>query len=264
MSMLPKVECPECHGLFDPRGLGPHMKKHGITASVTVTRAGWSDDQLNSIATEFVLLRMDQPLADAHELLQTAVNKALPPAEVRPVRMTSGLIDAVTKAWQTLNDNTVEVPIVVERQVPPPPFNYRVELSKIPFEDLLQVFGARMGAIIDHMGTSRAVIESYAKPKVVEPTRPRKPRVAIIGLLSDQQQAISASAEAGDFDLRFINKERANQSINSAVDWIVVQKHTAHGWWNSARDKIGADRVLFAAGGISSVLECLRNVKSRA
>jgi len=262
MSTLQKVECPECHELFDPRGLGPHMKKHGVTACVAVARSSWSDDQLNSIATEFVLLRMDQPLADTHELLQTAVNKALPPTEVRPVRLTSGLIAMVNKTWQVLNDNTVEVPVIVERQVPPPPFDYRAELSKIPFEDLLQVFGARMGAIIDHMGMSRAVIESYAKPKIVEPARPRKPRVAIIGLLSDQQQAIAVSVEAAAFDLRFIDKERANRAINTAVDWIVVQKHTAHGWWNSARDKIGADRVLFAAGGISSVLECLRTVKN--
>jgi hypothetical protein len=240
------------------------MKQHGITARVTVTRVGWSDDQLHSIATEFVLLRMEQPLADAHELLQKAANKALPPAEVRPVRMTAALTDAVTKAWKVLNDNAVEIPIVVERQVPPPPFDYRAELSKIPFADLLQVFGARIGSIIDHFGTSRSIIESYSKPQVVEPTRQHKPRVAIVGLLSDQQQVVRASAEAGDFDLRFVNKERANQSINSAVDWIIVQKHTSHGWWNSARDKIGADRVLFAAGGISSVLECLRTVKSRS
>lgn len=93
---------------------------------------------------------------------------------------------------------------------------------------------------------------------VTEPEKPRLPRVAVVGLFKDQFNHVQEKLSGHDLDLVWVDKDNTSPNINVSVDAVVVEHHSRHKWFDSAQKTVGNDRVFFAPGGISSVVQkCL-------
>jgi hypothetical protein len=105
-------------------------------------------------------------------------------------------------------------------------------------------------------------------PVTHEPSRhhrekPQQQRVAIIGLFKDQFAHVVAKASEVPFRLIFVDKEDAHYRI-PPCDFVIVQRHSAHAWFEKARATLGPDRVVFVDGGISGVVQRLFDFHARS
>jgi len=260
------VECKQCGKLV--KNLGAHCYHAHGQVSLNPKKKhkkldDWSDEEIDSIISEFVLQRSVNPLEDSYTLFSSAIRKVLPQNRQFNKKFTPELKSKIEVAWnEFINSMSVEIPVIVEKEAEPREFDYQKEIERLPIDILMEVTGRKIGNILHGFSNFKYISQMADKPKVVDETKEFKVRVAIIGLLPDQQNAVSSTYQ-GDLKLMFINKEKANYAIPCTVDWIIVQHHIAHAWWDNAQAKVGHDRTLFASGGISSVLEQLKIIEER-
>lgn len=218
-----------------------------------------TDQDVNAVVEEFVLLRVDDPLTSSSDLWKKAVNNVLPKGSV--CRLTATLSREVEKRWSVfINSLAVEIPVIVERIVKEP-INVEMELEKVPISSLMEITGRKLGMVLEGFANSKQITKFADAPKPEQPMRKKEIRVVVIGLLPDQQNNLMELYQ-GDFKLKFIDKDKSTK-IPCTVDWVIIQRHTGHTWWNTAKDRFGKDRVLFAQGGISSVLDKLKEIEDK-
>jgi hypothetical protein len=260
------IECKQCGKLV--KNLGAHCYHSHGQVSLNPKKKhkkldDWSDEEIDSIIAEFVLQRSVNPFEDSYTLFSSAIRKALPQNRQLNKKFTSELKSKIEVAWnEFINSMVVEIPVVVEKEAEPKEFDYQKEIERLPIDVLMEVTGRKIGNILQGFSNFKHISQMADKPKVVEGTKEFKVRVAIIGLLPDQQNSLS-SLYQGNLKLLFINKENADRQIPCTVDWIIVQRHTVHAWYHNAQAKVGHARTLFASGGISSVLDQLKIIEER-
>ena len=281
-----KVSCQECGAMMFQKGLGPHRhKKHNIgqakpaghlhPAKASHPSAAehlppkehkkpskWTAEERTRIVSEFVLSRIENPLEDTRKLFRKAVHKNTAQVGGRPT-IGSSIRDEIYNQWKDLIDNfKVEVPLVIERTLPPPPPDVQAVLDTVGLPVLFAAVGKRIGEALEK-GAFPSWVTAPPKAKYVQPVETtRKTRVAIVGLLADQQHAVRDSF-GGDLELIFVDKERSAKSIPCTTDYAVVQRHTPHSWFKAAQDAVGHENVRFASGGISSVLAHLKDINDK-
>jgi hypothetical protein len=176
---------------------------------------------------------------------------------------------------------TVEVetpaPIILQVEVPKPA-NFQELLASLDVGSLTALLVTKMNEpvqqtnkllqeIAERLGAQKPAAPAKAPSlPVVFQARPvkRNPRVALVGPLDSQFADINREIEKHGIavDIRQLNKDYAQPTFPSC-DYIIVQKHTSHRWWNSAQATLASDRVFFIDGGITQIVQKLRDIASR-
>lgn len=112
--------------------------------------------------------------------------------------------------------------------------------------------------------------EPHPKPEEPPPNgthsdKLTKIRIGIVGLMQDQFNHVTLRAKDLPYNLVFINKEwsRPENHIPQGVTWIIVQKHSAHRWYDAAQAAVGSSHTIFADGGITAVEKAVFDIHSR-
>lgn len=256
------------------------------------SRTKWEDDQMNRLADKFVEIRRVN-FKDSMRDIWEEVFKALPDIEIpKSTRnnpawtiIPSALRIKIKARW----DAAVNPPPApeVEPQEPPAPIFIRVEVEKavslaellaktdtttlvaqleqrrLEHEarvvSLLETMVARLGAVSAPMPAP--AVAKAALP--VEKVERRPKRVAIIGPIHDQVQAIKDQVQADNLfvEPRFIDKE-TDTSIPPSCDYVIVTKHSRHAWYEKAKKEFGNGSIYFIDGPISQVVQKLRDIAS--
>ena len=261
-------KCPEC-GLFFKSVAKHRAKAHGIKnpnpprrRTQYVKRNPWLPDTSREIAEEFMVLRLTKPLEDTVTLFRESVKKVDPNYGKIPTKIPIDIQKRIEERWESfINSLTVEIPIIIEKTIEKD-FDWEQELERLPIETLLEITGRKIGQVLQGFANFRQISNFANIPKPVVEEKETKIRVAIIGLLPQQQQNLQMIYQ-GDMKLFFVDKERANKDIACTVDWIIVHKHIDHCWYDSAQKKVGSGRTLFASGGLSTILEKLAEIEDR-
>jgi len=212
-------------------------------------------------------LRKDEPVSSALHLLQNA-QKVLPDDRQRPIMTLQAvpeLVEMFSQAWaQSQKALEESKPVIVEALVDP-----RKVLAEVPLKELAGVLFARIAGKFDELSQAisyRAPIVTpcpiVSAPAVGQQTaKPRLKRIAIVGLLRDQFAEVEKRVN-GKAELRFIDKEHSRTDI-PVVDYVIVQKHTGHKWYNAAQKQRPSKDVVFVDGGITQTTQRVYDLISR-
>ncbi len=207
-------------------------------------------------------LRLTRPLEDPVTLFRESVKKVDPNYGKTPTKIPIEIQKRIEERWELfINSLTVEIPIIVEKTIEKD-FDWERELERIPIETLLEITGRKIGQVLQGFANFKQISNLANIPKPVVDEKERKIRVAVIGLLPQQQQNLQMIYQ-GDMKLLFVDKETADKDIPCTVDRVIVHKHIDHCWYDSAQKKVGSGRTLFASGGLSMILEKLAEVEDR-
>jgi hypothetical protein len=261
-------KCPDC-GLFFKSVAKHRAKVHGIKnpnpqrrRTQYAKRNPWSPETSREIAEEFIVLRLTRPLEDTVTLFRESVKKVDPNYGKIPTKIPIEIQQKIDERWEFfINSLTVEIPIIVEKTIEKD-FDWERELERLPIETLLEITGRKIGQVLQGFANFKQISNFANIPKPVSEEKEIKIRVAIIGLLPQQQNNLRAIYQ-GDLKLLFVDKERADKDIPCTVDWIIAHRHIDHCWYANAQKKVGSGRTLFSDGGLSTVLEKLAEIEER-
>jgi hypothetical protein len=102
-------------------------------------------------------------------------------------------------------------------------------------------------------------------PRVVQPyvaPKPTLPKVAVVGLLRDQFQFVIEKCKEMAVELVWVDKDQ-NSPTYPSVNGVIVQRHSRHHWYNVAKATFDPNLVLFADGGIATVVQKVYDFLSR-
>jgi hypothetical protein len=98
-------------------------------------------------------------------------------------------------------------------------------------------------------------------PRAVDPPKPKKLRIAVVGLFKEQfghvQEAVNGRA-----DMIWLDKDDAAPFAPISTDFVIVQRHTSHRWWDAMQAQFPG-RVFFVDGGIQQVTQKTYDILSK-
>lgn len=245
-------------------------------------RVTWTPDEVSALAAETVRIRIKDPRDALLKIVALAQETALPEESRRSIPS----INQAGKAFLTRFDELYrhEIGRHAEDFVPPiqpvaVPEKYGLEqaLDEATPDQLLTALARRFTA---HMvrqlapTISEAVADLITSPTRERPSVPRgmfepevdtkvsSKRILVIGLLPNQESAVKEATKSLNVTLRFVEATRRPE-INGIVDYIVVARHTSHSWFETAQKAVGASRVAFSNGGVSTVIAKIYDINSR-
>ena len=230
-------------------------------------RVVWTDAEIAKVADSIAAKRAADPVESFSTLLLHAQHEVLPADRRRPIanigRLPKEFFDRIEAKMKTgppaPPPEVIEVPVVLEQPAAPP--DPMEVLRSLPIEIVIGHCVSRLSGQFEALlqllakgGTVSNVGPSVPLPFQTEarPPKARKLRIAVVGLLPDQQQAVRNRLN-GDVDLYF-SKDRSDTGIPPSADAVIVQRHTRHADYHKAIAEKGRDRVAFVSGGISAVV----------
>ena len=141
------------------------------------------------------------------------------------------------------------------------------ELMRSLSERLDRIESAVLAAVCERIAAPAmaTVVKPTAPPvlpKPVEKPKPIKHVVSIVGLMRDQFGHVCDKTKELPFDLRWCDKE-ASHPMFPKTDYVIVQKHSPHRWFDAAQHAVTPSRVSFVDGGISGVVQRLYDLHAR-
>lgn len=132
-----------------------------------------------------------------------------------------------------------------------------VRLTKLVVERVELRLDRIEQAVIDSFLTKNG--SSQPRPPAMalvtkERIKPRQPVLTVVGLKRDQFEHLKAKCSETCFELRWEDAEQKHPSFPH-TDYIVIQRHIGHGWWEAAQAKVPSDRLAFSGGGISETVQ---------
>lgn len=91
---------------------------------------------------------------------------------------------------------------------------------------------------------------------------PKPPVVSVVGLFKDQFEHVKEKCKDLGFVLRWVDKDQATPSFPQ-TDYIVVQKHCAHRWYDAAQKMVPPDKLVFADGAQTNTVQRIFDFYSR-
>jgi hypothetical protein len=241
------------------------------------SRVFWSEKEKDLIAEGLLEARKHDPMPSMLQLFDKA-QCVLPPDRQRPTVSPKSVKEILDKvklkiALKKKEEEFDDVPpVILEVQVPQPIDAQKI-LNETPTPYLCGTLIDRFLHGIDRLESALRKEEKPShKPRshhhnnhhtTLAPVEKKKPCVAIVGLLPDQAQHVAEKAKSIPLDLHFIDKERSETSYPARTDYVIVQRHSRHRWYEKARDQFQSNRVFFIDGGISLVVQKLYDISSQ-
>ncbi len=168
-------------------------------------------------------------------------------------------VEAIRKAEvESQPPQVITVPVKEIEQVDPVRF-----LATQPAWMLIAELVGRMDRRLERLeeavgkGGVDAVPQPVNRPASMPPSPPKekKHRIAIVGLFKDQFGHVQSKFQDRDWlELVWIDKE-TSQPRFPAVDAIIVDQHSRHRWFDAAQKVVPSDKLYFADGGQSTVIQ---------
>lgn len=205
---------------------------------------------------DFVLARSADPLIPARDLWADLAKKAGYEGNLSPAIQ----IEINAKWQEFLQGNLQEIPVIIEVPGPSPEFDWKKEIDNLPVDILMEVVGRKLGSLLRGLANFQQ-LSRYAEEKPVSTIKPVLVKMAVVGLLPDQQQFVQEATNSLPVDLRFMDAKAAAKQINGSVRFVVVNKHSGHAAWEQAQKKVGHGNVFFCTG-ITRVIEQIKSLVS--
>jgi len=245
-------------------------------------RIEWNEGEKDAVAKSFVALRQANPFLTAKVLVMKAQEAALPEHRRRKFPAIPTYLRArITRYWRLAAPNQAgdpSPPMIVQVETPKP-FDYDEALATYDSPTLAALLVGKVGQTMRELQAQLAAIpgRSVGDAASERPARPaiqpaifakeakRKPRVVVIGPMNGQMQEIKQQVEHYKIpiEVRFADKEASNTGLPTSCDYAIVTRHSRHKWWDAACKQVGHNRVFFIDGGISQVVQKLRDIASR-
>ena len=278
-----KMRCKECDYITPVKngtGIASHFKKHGITAGnppkeksynggIRCKRRAfrrWTNETWRLVYREAARLNKADFTATASELwreVQGCLAEDLRDnGKIPPPEFVNG-VQAEIDAWANPEPVFVNVPVEPDEDE---------LLDKVPLEKLKLHVAMRetkihvmMEEFLNKISSTPAAlaVDTYKVPivKQVERAAPRRPVVLVIGLLNSQAHNVEGKSKNLNVTLRFI--ETTSGMRNDTLprcDYVIVNKHTSHIWWDKAKQLVEAKNVAFCDGGIEATVRYLLKI----
>ncbi len=262
-----------------------------IAAMNTKQRIEWTADEKERLATRVAELRLKKPIPALMALVTEAQKEIFSTERQRNITTLSGLpgfaekvnvkIDALAKSAKPIEE---EKEIMVVHVETPAPVDTKKVLRESGTPEIVAELATRLFSRIENLETSLAsIVQKSTQPqshdqnppvvRVPRPTpipipavtqsAPRWPVIGIVGLFADQFQHVVEKVQDKNVKLVFLDKEKQQMTVPQNVDYMIVQKHSRHRVWEVSRNTLGPDKVVFADGGISSVVQKIYDILSR-
>lgn len=248
---------------FFEKELAERLQTELIERGTLITRHGhgirWTLEERENIATEFALLRLDDPLGITGQILDKAIIKALPPERHRkdfviandpPLRR---LLLEKFEETKTILFSTSE-PIMLQSE----PITLREAIidvhRSLNAASLSELCGTAVKRLVEEFGSvaphlnekfNKSALpsgEPHSFPETAtalappEKERPTKLRIGLVGFTRDQFNHVSKRVPYEDIELVQIQQERDQtpKGIPPSVDSVIISKFTSHRVWDKA------------------------------
>lgn len=269
-----------CVQLAEQFKLNPFPTEALEQATTPKRRIEWEDSELEAVAKAFVSARCGNPFESPILLANQAQEEALAEDRRRKlVTLPTNLRAKIMNHWRsTLAKEADEHPPVVLTVEVPKPFDYTEALNNFDCATLVALLMGKLGkevgaiqnqlaGITEGLGSRPSVAPQPALklPAVFAKPEKHKPRIAIIGPLPGQMNDIQKQVDqvALPVELRFVDKEASSPSLPTSCDFAIVTRHNRHKWFDAARQQLENGRVYFVDGGITQLVQKVRDICSR-
>lgn len=258
------------------------------------TRAFWTDQDTDALASEWISLRMADPLESATVLAEKAQRKVFAgrghlQRDISSVKNIAPLCRSIAKLWKELLDKPAEAPAPVEPPPPPLPTVVEVEVPrKWTFQEMLDgidepaleallsakrlsrenTFHQLLQTLALHNGATAPTVKPFVpKMEIYEAASKRTPRIAVLGLPESRNQSLAAEITKGEYDCTLSFPEPKDRTTVMRCDFAIVCREPDK-LNSSVSDRIigdlGRNRVtLVDASDAPAVLQAVRNILSR-
>lgn len=256
----------------------------------------WNITIQHRAVKEFVRLRLEDPTTLSKDLWQKAIQNTVDISRMpKRKNYTTEIEYAIKKVWdnhiqsmnekikaaeeiqtpQEVEEETVEdTPIQTEEIEDTPTESVMSDISSIPDDVLIDEITNRMNnklksiLSIPSVPTNRVSAESaskiiggYIPPTVKKPKKEYIAKVAIVGLLPEQQNTV-ISLYDGNLKLKFYDKEKSSARIDGNCDWGICTRHSGHDYYEKLK-KIVLNDVLFINTSPETVVSYLNDIESK-
>lgn len=246
----------------------------------------WSDIEREAVIKRTAELRDEEPeltLTQLAELAQDVLpeyrrRKILNYKFIHPNFKQKLMLQQAVMRKQRVEEAVKSVPpevITIPVNVEAPPLDKAAVVHQCDTPTLIAELFSRLFTRLDRL--EQALSQGESKnghppapalriPTAPAPARriiPSKPTVAVVGLFRDQFEHVVEKLSGQDVELVFVDKDDSAPKFKQNMDAIIVQHHTRHKWFDSAQKTVGNDRVFFADGGITSVVQKVMDFLSR-
>lgn len=241
----------------------------------------WNSDNIETIADSMFLVWLERPFESVLAIYTEAL-KSVPEDIRRPLQSVSmttapDLVRAFYKRVQEFIVSKRPEPVPTEAPLPqiievegkPVPVTPFQALSQIDTKYLIaELFDRLQRNATVPLPTASPVAPQSATPlpvviKEPEPPKPKKTKIAIIGLLADQFAHVRDRVN-GNAELVFLDKDKSRpvDSVPISCNYVIVLK-ADHSVSEVAKQKFGPDRVFFVDGGVTAVTQKCLDLASR-
>ena len=245
-------------------------------------RIEWEETEIDAVAKAFVAERLSNPFLSAKVLVMKAQKDTLPEHRRRNFPAIPICLRArIGHHWRVAASKEAgdpPTPLIVQVETPKP-FDYSEALATLDSPTLAALLMGKLGQLVRGLQAQLDAIpgrgvntKPAASPLPAAPpltmfasVEKRKPRVVVIGPLNGQMHEIEQQVEQFKIpiEVRFADKEASNTGLPTSCDYAIVTRHSRHKWWDAACKQAGHSRVFFIDGGISQVVQKLRDIASR-
>lgn len=261
----------------------------GQNKSTGSTRIYWTEEEINSVADEFILLRIADPIESATVLAERAQRKVLPGArqrEIVSINNIKALVESIKVRLKAFVDKPAPIP------PPPPAPEVHVQVLEVPrklsaAEMLKELDEPTLEALLSAKRISRennlqqilcaAATRLGAEnlPKI-KPYVPRleafdaglkkQPRIAVIGMATDLHDPLVTEIREAQLDTILSFPDGKDTQTISRCDYAIIIRPPGDDRSNSDRaiGQLGRDRVaLLETGEILVVKRFIRDFCTR-
>ena len=254
----------------------------------------WTKTELALLTAAVEKQTRANPGSSLKSIVARAQEAALPPERHRrsqhPSNLGRATVRAIKEAYQR---GLIVAPLVrpepeLEREAEPPkgeeiqPVEPPVSLHSFGTEQILAELLMRIGssvidriearfdrlesAIVGAIGMKLGTSANYQQRHIPSSPRieskPKPPVVTVVGLLKDQFEHVKRKVAELGFELVFADKDQAKPSFGR-TDYVVVQRHSPHTWFDAAQKIVSNDRLAFADGGVSNTVQRICDFHAR-
>lgn len=221
------------------------------------TQVRWSDEELNLLADEIALLRIEDPSPSMQELFMLA-QASLPDNRQRKTHISQ--VDGLTERVCLSLANLLS------------PKKQDTDLSSVikaaPTNLLLITLAERVTAAINGLSDRLGALERYPekpRPKPDQkpdpkpddngaPPRPRLPVIAVIGLMSDQFRQLRERCQKVAVELRLVDSTSSRPTVPPGADYCINWvRFSRHNYESDAIRVVGPVNYFRHRGGLEQM-----------
>ena len=247
-----------------------------------MTRIHWTEDENRLVANRTAELRLLHPKPMLHRVVEMA-QEVLPEHRRRKfnspdnlgrefMEMLEGRLVLMVRPQQVVKPaepvvTTIPIEIETVRDPDPQLFLRGLPDYLIVGEAIMRIFSRQDRPLVPLMEMPPIPPTFISRPGATVPdrdavARERLPRVAIVGLLKDQFQAVEDKLREKEVELRYVDASSRQTDIPPADAVVILVSKVGHHWSSKAITQAGRDRVMYA-DGVTTVVQRVLDFLSR-